>query len=224
MRNKTLYILIFLLILSSISTFVFHNSKIIIFGKMSKENQIKQALKIAKNNIRIYKNNPKYVIELGNIYEYDKNYDKAVETYREAQKLDPTNTIPIYYIATVQIKNGEFDKALNSLGEIIDINKDTSQAYTYMSLIYLLNDYAKALDYAKLAVDTKPKSDISNYLERYVDYVKIIKEAKADKDKYNAFKKIIADGYLENFDKLRMELVSITDKEFPKLSSLATIK
>lgn len=83
---------------------------------------------------------------------------QGIGLLREVLQVNPDHNGALYYLASLSIKSGQFDKAVERLSRLIELNPDNAFYYRYLALTYLeLDDKANAI------------SSFENYLERETD-------------------------------------------------------
>jgi tetratricopeptide (TPR) repeat protein len=73
---------------------------------------------------------------LGETYDQQKNYKKAIDAYQHAIELDRDNLEVIRHLADALQNDGQTDKALEQYKVIADANPEDAQTYVHMAEIY----------------------------------------------------------------------------------------
>jgi tetratricopeptide (TPR) repeat protein len=108
------------------------------------------------------KNNPRFLANIGYIYFWKEDYDKASEYYNKALDIndDPT---ALKYIAELEYRLRKYDDAINYYNQILQKYPDSPEILTHLSEIYSLSetefqnrDLNRSLEYARLAIEKAP--------------------------------------------------------------------
>ena len=94
----------------------------------------------------------------GFYYYYFKNdYRKAIDCFRFASELDPGNWQPVYYLAIVYRRLGEWNKSQSLLSRVLKYNPRDALVLTNIgSSYYYLRDYDSALIFYNRAINVMP--------------------------------------------------------------------
>jgi len=107
----------------------------------------------------------------GSIYQSQKQYQKAIDDYTAAYKIDPTQAYGYYYdLANVAFAQNQLDQALSGYTKCIELDAKLPDAYLGRAAVYAVqgnNDKALA-DHAS-AIAAAP-DDAEGYLERGMFY------------------------------------------------------
>ena len=134
---------------------------------------------------------------LGNTYDNQKEYIKAIQAYQKAIKLNPKYSDAYYNLGIVYGKEDEYDKAIEVYQRAIELNPKNDKAYNNIGVIYKnKEEYDKAIEAHQKAIELNPKNDkaiinIGNiyYIKEECD--KAIEVYQESKEQYNQlFKKI----------------------------------
>src|SRR5271157_1621984 len=88
-----------------------------------------------------------------------KNYEKAVEYYTEALKIEPKRYETLYSRGVNHYKLAEYEKALLDFSQLKDIKGIDHHAWHYIGLIYTKDEkYPEALVAFKKAANLQPKN------------------------------------------------------------------
>jgi tetratricopeptide (TPR) repeat protein len=78
----------------------------------------------------------KLYVALGETYDQQKDYKKAIDAYQRAIELDRDNLEVIRHLADALQNNGQTEKALEQYKIIADANPEDAQTYVHMAEIY----------------------------------------------------------------------------------------
>lgn len=94
---------------------------------------------------------------LGYAYQYNKQYQEAIESYKIALNLSPSkNTDALYELAYIYYKLGQLDLAISSIKKMIEIAPDSSKYFVDLSMYFRENNqYDDAITAAKRAIELK---------------------------------------------------------------------
>jgi len=150
-----------------------------LFEKLGNVNEAKMHYTIAANNRQNY---PYALAGLARIASEEKNYDKALDLYMQADSLIPDHTFK-EGIAEIYNLTRQTEKAKKVAGEILNQmknfssskenknagqNEDHEMAHAYMGV----NNYDKALEYALLEYNRRPENIEVNETVAIVYYAK----------------------------------------------------
>jgi tetratricopeptide (TPR) repeat protein len=132
-------------------------------------NLLKASLLIEKNPI-IYN-------ELGTVNSTLKNYDIAIEYYKEGQKSDSTYWPNFINEASIYLRLKEFDKAEQILEEVLRKSKSeywTSYANLYLAFVYFNNGNQcnKAKEYLSKSKSLKNDYELKEMYEKFETKIK----------------------------------------------------
>ncbi len=184
-KNVNRLFFIFLFFLYSSLVFTQENADISDLKEIVKTNPNKALIKIDRhlfNNDTISKSNRAILLKYkGDIFNFNKNFDKALEFYMQSYLLFKENNISkkqielLSVISDLQVLKGNYSQAIDIQNELISLLKnleakdDLSSEYLQnFSQLYLkVGDYKKAFSYLNLAIDLAKES---NNLERINNY------------------------------------------------------
>ncbi|MFK5975195.1 MAG: tetratricopeptide repeat protein [Sulfurovum sp.] len=93
---------------------------------------------------------------IGKDYHNNKEYDKAMEYYQKALKINSKKDKSYYNIGLIYFHRKDYDKAMEYYQEAIEINPKNSVAYNNMGIIYKnKNEYDKAIKYYQKSIKLK---------------------------------------------------------------------
>jgi tetratricopeptide (TPR) repeat protein len=132
------------------------------------------------------KTNPsvKEALDRAKKHEKSKDYQKAIDAYSEAIKLDPKKASSYGHRGMLYHDKGEKQKALADFSKVIELDPASKSAYVRRGMVYNeTGDPRKALaDFTK-AIELDPRDNYP-YEQRAVIYDKVLKDkAKANADK-----------------------------------------
>lgn len=71
---------------------------------------------------------------------------RGIGLLREVLQVDPDHNGALYYLASLSIKSGQYDKAVERLSRLIELNPDEAMYYRFIALTYLeLDDKENAI-------------------------------------------------------------------------------
>jgi tetratricopeptide (TPR) repeat protein len=181
---------------------------------------------------------PEGMNALGFYYYYCKNdFQKALECFKQASEIDPGNWQPLFYMAMVYRRTGEWTKSKSLLYKVLKYNPQDALILTNIGFTYsFLRDYDSALLYHDMAIRAMP-----NWTAPYINKIStlLIKDGttresricidSATKRTGNRFQKerILFDIYDSNFNDalIKTELSDQADfkDQGEKLLEFATI-
>ena len=101
---------------------------------------------------------------MGNSYANKGEYDKAIEAYQQAIKLNPKSESAYNNMGLSYSIKGEYDKAIEAFQQAIKLNPKDDSAYCYMGLSYGgKGKYDKAIETLQEAIKLNPKHDSAYY-------------------------------------------------------------
>jgi tetratricopeptide (TPR) repeat protein len=111
-----------------------------------------------KKALEIDKNLPDVQIALGFYYYYcKKELDKALEYFTVASEMVPDDYQPLFYMAMVHRRKGEWEKSMNLIKRIITLDPQEALYFTNIGLTYTyFHIYDSALMYHQKAIDVMP--------------------------------------------------------------------
>ncbi|MCM1992015.1 tetratricopeptide repeat protein [Oceanirhabdus seepicola] len=118
-----------------------------IIAILMQQGRFEEALEYSSKLIEIEKKTDNY-INKGNI-EWELNeYEKALESYEEAIKIDEKAPLAYYGIGMVYFAQEEYEKSFDNFNRYIEIVGDDIDAYYYMGTIkFIASDHDNALIY-----------------------------------------------------------------------------
>lgn len=97
---------------------------------------------------------------LGNTYQEQKEYDKAIEAYKKSIALNSNDGDAYNNMGNVYSKKEEYDKAIDAYKKSIALNPNDSVVYTNMGISYgQKEEYDKAINAYQKAIEVNPKLD-----------------------------------------------------------------
>jgi len=132
-------------------------------------------LTIKQNNywrepIRFYERTLKYTPKdsrilnnLGNIYKDKKEYEKAIDLYKQAIAIDGRYIGTYYNLANIYRDIEQYEKAIPLYKKIIEISPDRADAHNALGVMYIrLGRVEDSLEPFKKAVEIEPKNAIAH--------------------------------------------------------------
>ena len=92
---------------------------------------------------------------LGVAFDYASNFDKALEAYAKAEKLDPKNAAIHNNVGRIHFKRGKFDEAISELQEALKLDKQSPDAQHNLAIVY--SEQARILADQKKTEESKAK-------------------------------------------------------------------
>ncbi|CAA6808663.1 MAG: Unknown protein [uncultured Sulfurovum sp.] len=97
----------------------------------------------------------------GIIYEGNKEYDKAIELYKKAIKVNVKYYSAYYNMGGIYYNQKEYDKAIEVYKKAIEVNPQEDLTYYNMGHSYLSNkEYNKAIESYKKVIEINPKNNL----------------------------------------------------------------
>lgn len=126
-------------------------------------------------------------IQLGNILDDVQRYEQAVEMYRKAANLDPTDEIPWINMALSHQKNNSYGKAIKAYKRAISINPDNPKARMGLGRLYESQGYLdEALDEYIHLLQVK-----KDYPPAHFEIAKLYQRKDKRKEAIDGYKKVI---------------------------------
>ena len=132
---------------------------------LASQGQIPEATRILAQAAAKNPKNALYPILLARLYR-DKNiYELAIDHFRHAVELAPTDAQLRFELAQTLIKNKQFDEGLGEFKKVLDADPTNIEVnYQIGRLYFAASRYADGLTYLKGAVEDRPEHFYSNYL------------------------------------------------------------
>ena len=146
---------------------------------------------------------------LGNTYDDNGEYDKAIKAFQEAIKLNSNNSVTYYNMGIAYYNKEEYDNAIESYKKAIEINPKYDSAYNNMGNAYAnKKEYDKTIESYKKAIEINPKYDsaynnmgiaYANKKEEYDNAMELYKKAIEINPKYeNAYTNLFELQIIQN--------------------------
>jgi tetratricopeptide (TPR) repeat protein len=137
-----------------------------LYGQLgNSENEISWA----KKAIEI---NPKYFlayINLGNGYALKNDFVKANEYYKIADKLEPSNPLPLYSIGVMEESNGNFESAISYYEQSVSRDKTFENGYFNLAAAYAnIKDFKNADKNIKKVLELNPNASDAQEMQKYI--------------------------------------------------------
>ena len=101
---------------------------------------------------------------LGNTYDNQKEYIKAIQAYQKAIKLNPKYSDAYYNLGIMYVNEGQYDKAIEVYQKAIELNPKNDMAYNNMGIAYESNnEHIKAIQSYQKAIKLNPKYSDAYY-------------------------------------------------------------
>ncbi len=181
-----------------------YNGNVYFFLGMAyqKMKKFKEALN-AYNTVKKYADTPHLHVNLGAIYYYTEQWEKAKKEYEKAIKIYPSYAVPYYNLALIYTREERYKEAEKMLKELLKIDPNYPDTNRLLAATYeKLNNATAALKQYQVAMNT-PKNNVSeeqtyfnfavtqmknNNLEMAIDYFK--KVLKLNPNNYRAMNNI----------------------------------
>lgn len=166
----------------------------------------------------LVKENPKnidYQYDLAYSYEQAKNYDKAIQMYNSLEQTYGFDPSINYFKHKVYFAQGEFDKGIQEIEEIIDENPEYISYSAYLAEYFYENgDFEKSLKYVNSILGQFPDDPKANEIK-----AKISASREMTTDVQASLKMIITNESFDLDDKIKMLVPYIdTAIEQPELT------
>ena len=103
------------------------------------------------------------LFNMGNAYDDEGNYDKAIEYYQKTIELKPDNTEVYNNMGIAYNHKGSYDKAIEYYEKAIELNPDLSEAFNNMGNAYSdKGNYDKAIECYQKVIELNP-DDVDAY-------------------------------------------------------------
>ncbi|MBN1111522.1 MAG: tetratricopeptide repeat protein [Bacteroidales bacterium] len=172
-----------------------------------KEQNFKEAYKIAFECQQNNPDEPVYSMIKGNVHSVKGEYREAIKELNKSIKLNPTKDQEKYYLyrAVAYEKNKDFDDALNDYKKSLDINPNQPEVYYYYgALNYRQENFNVAIDNLNKAIQYGYTNQYV-YFARGMSYLGTKENVNACKD----FRVACKDG---NLDACKMIILHCTKK------------
>ena len=111
-------------------------------------------------NHPIYEKTAEEYTEKGNNNYHKSEFEKAIEAYKKAIKIDPDSDGAHHNIGLAYHNLGKFEKAIEAYKKAIEINPNNDGAYSGMGgAYYNLGKFEKAIEAYKKAIEINPNND-----------------------------------------------------------------
>ena len=108
----------------------------------------------------LFKKNAENLYTLGNIQKKLKKFNKAIDSFNEAIKLNPIYSEAFNNLGSTLKSLNKYDEAIIKYKKSINLNKNNVEAcYNLASLYFLLEDYIEAADYYKSIINLKVRHE-----------------------------------------------------------------
>lgn len=100
-------------------------------------------------------------LSLGWIYNYQKEYDKAIAVLKEVISKDSNNEEAYFVLAVVYMNQKEFEEALETFEKTLELEPTNDKVYSHMASIYLEQKNFEKAEWAyKKAIEVNPLESI----------------------------------------------------------------
>jgi tetratricopeptide (TPR) repeat protein len=150
------------------------------------------AIKSYKQATTLNPKSAKGIISEGKLYQRGRNYQLALDKYKEALGIDPTFAPAYREIAELYFLAGQNAKSIENWKKYLELNNSDFARYRFMSALYKNKQYSEAItEYENLK-----KSNFKNvYLDRIASYSYYEMGDKNDKDAYQKGSKALDDFF-----------------------------
>ncbi len=177
-------------------------------------------------NHPIYEKTAEEYIEKGNNNYHKSEFEKAIEAYKKAIKIDPDSDGAHHNIGLAYHNLGKFEKAIEAYKKAIEINPNNDWAYSGMGgAYYNLGKFEKAIEAYKKAIKIDPDSDGAhhNIGLAYHNLGKFEKAIEAYKKAIDLNPALIIHNKQQNWHPLETWINNLTDND-KKQQYLHTLK
>jgi len=123
---------------------------------------------------------PKLAFHLGSVCQKAKQYDKAIDAYRQALEMDPTYDKAQYNLALTYMDAGKYEDAADSFDRLVEMEGPSYRAFYSQGLsFYYLGRYDDALESYDNALAQKTTVNVLNNIGLVYDKLGNKKEAAA---------------------------------------------
>ena len=160
----------------------------------------------ALTNVKKSPNSSELRVELGWVYTQQGQWDKALEEYENAIKLNKDNLTAKYNIALVKLQQNKLEEVRTLLEEVVEARKTFTEARLTLGEVLLeLKEYDKAMEHFQFALNANPGT---------VDYIMLIgqtyeKKGELDKAK-EQYEKAVA--YVPDYQPAKDALAKLGGK------------
>lgn len=136
--------------------------------------------------------NTRGILREGSLYQRGRNYQLALDKYKEAIAIDPSFAPAYREIAWLYYLAGQQNKSIENWKKYLELNNSDFARYRFVSALFKGKQYAEAVtEYESLK-----KNNFKNlYLERVAAYCYYEMGDKTDKEAYNKGQKALSDFF-----------------------------
>lgn len=137
-------------------------------------------------------------IELGLVYEFGKDYEKALHYYLKASGLEPDNVYAHNNAGNIFLKTGRLDEAERELkiSEKLEDDEEPTRVYIYLSELYeKKQNYALSAQYLKKQLDRYPKD-----YNLWMRLINCYEKEKRYMDAAEAYRKLLELGFIKKYE------------------------
>jgi tetratricopeptide (TPR) repeat protein len=162
------------------------------------------------------------LLNLGRYYQMEKQYDKALQVYKEATAKYKNNRLAWHNLANVYTHKGDFKDAIIARQKVVKLDPSGTDYY-YLSQDLLVTNSQSAYTNAKQALSLTKKSD-SSY-KFYSNYVEAITNVNSDRN-FDSYINLIGNEGI-TFPEIKLALIEnmrtkmkLTNNQEEQLSKL----
>ena len=137
-------------------------------------------------------------IELGLVYEFGRDYEKALHYYIKATELEPDNVYAHNNAGNIFIRTNRLDEAERELkiSEKLEDDEEPTRVYIYLSELYeKKKDYALCAQYIKKQLDRYPKD-----YDLWMRLIGCYEKEKNYMDAAGAYQKLLELGFIKKYE------------------------
>lgn len=146
-----------------------HNAVGVIYFKQQKWKEAVKAFKKALQN-KLYTTPYLPYLNLGDLYMAQKDYAKAVDSYRESKRYMPDLDVILFKLGTAMIEAGKIKEAIGEFQEAVKLSPANSTIRYNLALAFLKDGNKKAaIGEFKKTVELDPKSELAGKARDYMN-------------------------------------------------------
>ena len=117
-----------------------------------------------KNNDKDVRGNETYYFKQGDKYFVNKEYDKAIESYKTSLELNPNNKYAYQNLGSLYGLKHKYIDAIKEYEKVLKLDSKNDIVYYNIGIFYTHEKkYSKAIFSLKKAIEINPKLDVAHY-------------------------------------------------------------